>query len=68
MANLVAEFTKGAEKKVSKEHPRVDREVMIIFASPLPYWELYMDEAANQRGSGVGIDMISQNELLSRNP
>ena len=37
LANLVAEFTKGVEKGDSEEHGRLDREVMTITASPLPY-------------------------------
>ena len=55
LADLVAEFTEGAEGGEYKECDRVGREVMVILASPSPYWELYVDEAANQKGSGIGI-------------
>ena len=59
LANLLAEFSEWAEKEVSKDYPRADREVMTIFVAPLPYWELYVDGTLNQKGLGVGIVMIS---------
>jgi len=64
LANLVAEFTKGVEKGDSEEHGRLDREVMTITASPLPYWELYVDGNANQRSSEIGIVMISLKQII----
>ena len=63
LADLVAEFTEGAEGGENKEHDRAGKEVMVILASSSPYWELYVDGAANQKGSGIGIFMISPEHI-----
>ena len=57
--NLVAKFTKGDKGGENEERDRVGREVMVILASPSPYSELYLNGATNQKGSGIGIFMIS---------
>jgi len=63
LTDLVAEFTEGAEGGENKERDRAGREVMVILASPSPYWELYVDGATNQKGSGIGIFMISPEHI-----
>ena len=35
---------------------------MVSVQCPLP-WELYVDEAANQRGSGVGLVLVSPERI-----
>ena len=40
-------MTEGAEKDDSEEPSMLNRGIMIIAASPLPYWELYVDGATN---------------------
>ena len=63
LAYLVAEFTKGAKNGDSEEYGMLDKGVMAISASPLPQWKLYMDGAANQRGLGIGIVLISPEHI-----
>jgi len=43
----------------SKEYNALKRDVMTIIVPSHPCWELHMDGAANQRGSGIRIVMIS---------
>ena len=61
--NLVAKFTKGEEGGENEERDRVGREVMVILASPSPYYELYLDGATNKKDSGIGIFMISPKHI-----
>lgn len=59
LANLVAEFTEAVEKGDDGECNALERDVMTIVVAPQPYWELYVDEASNQRSLRIGIVMIS---------
>ena len=40
-------MTEGAEKDDSEEPSMLNRGIMTIAASPLLYWELYVDGATN---------------------
>lgn len=62
-ADLVAEFIERVENGDSEDHDRLSRGVIAVVASPLPQWELYVDGAANQRGSGIRVVMISPEHI-----
>ncbi|XP_065630420.1 uncharacterized protein LOC136067908 [Quercus suber] len=59
LADLTAEFAEptievGAEGRIADEKP-----VGAVSVSRSPCWKVYVDGAANQRGSGVGIVLVS---------
>ena len=54
LANLVAKFTKEfVEDKV------LGFKIMVVSTPSFPAWEVYIDGAANQKGSSMGIVLIS---------
>ena len=59
LANLVAEFTE-CPKEMDVENRNIgERSVDVVFVQcPMP-WELYVVGAANQQGSGVGLVLVS---------
>ena len=64
LANLVAEFAKPSFEE-NGERPSMDgKSVRVIFLQePLP-WKVYVDYAANQRGSGVGLVVVSLKRII----
>nr|POF19430.1 hypothetical protein CFP56_14810 [Quercus suber] len=62
--DLLAEFTEGEERGRAEE--ALHQEFIIFsIAIPLPNsWKLYVDGASNQRGSRVGVVMISPKKLI----
>ena len=59
LADLVAEFAECPEEMVGEIQKLGERSIgMISIQCPMP-WELYVDGAANQRGSGVGLVLVS---------
>ena len=59
LADLVAEFAECLEEMDVENHNMGERSVGVVFVQyPMP-WELYMDKAANQRGSRVGLVLVS---------
>ena len=59
LANLVAEFAECPEEMDGKNHKMGERSIAVVSVQcPMP-WELYVDGAANQRGSGVGLVLVS---------
>lgn len=63
LADLVAEFAKCLEKMDVENHNVGERSVSVVFVQcPMP-WELYVDGAANQRGSGVGLVLVSPEKI-----
>ena len=58
LADLVAEFAKCLEEMEGENQKLDERSIgMISVQCPMP-WELYIDEAANQRGSGVELVLV----------
>ena len=58
LANLVVEFTDdfvGGKMSSSK--------ILVVFTPYLPSWEAYTDGIANQKGSSVGIVLISPEKI-----
>ena len=59
LADLVAEFTEDAvEGKMSSF------EILVVFTPYSPAWEIYTDGVANQKGSSVGIILISLDKII----
>ena len=53
LADLVAEFVECPEEMDGENHNMGERSIGVVSVQcPMP-WELYVDKAANQRGSGV---------------
>ena len=64
LADLVAEFTEFPVKDKSNEHCIDEKSVgQIAIQEPLQ-WKVYVDGAANQKGSGVGLVLISPEKLI----
>ena len=63
LANLVAKFAECPEEMDVENRNVGERSVSVIsIQCPMP-WELYMDGAANQRGSGVGLVLASPKKI-----
>ena len=63
LADLVAEFVECPEEMEGENQKLDERSIgMISVQSPMP-WELYVNEAANQRGSGVGLVLVSPEKI-----
>ena len=64
LADLVAEFVEGPVENESKER-RMDEKLVGLVAMQEPLqWKVYVDKAANQKGSGVGLVLISPERLV----
>ena len=55
MADLVAEFAEPPIETPTEQHGREGKPVSMASAPKPPCWKVYVDGAANQRGSGVGL-------------
>ena len=64
LANLIAEFVKGSVENESNEHRMDEKSVGLIAAQDPSQWKVYVDGAANQKGSGVGLVLISPKKLI----
>ena len=59
LADFVAKFTEGT---LEKEEAVMG--VLIMSTTVVPLWEVYMDGASNQKGTGVGIVLITPEKLI----
>ena len=64
LADLVAKFTEGPAENESNEHRMGEKSVGLIAAQKPVQWKVYIDEAANQKGSGMGLVLISPEKLV----
>ena len=64
LADLIAEFVKARVKNESNEHRMDEKSVGLIFVQEPLQWKVYVDGVANQKGSGVGLVLISPEELV----
>ena len=63
LADLVAEFAECLEEINVENHNIGERSVGVVFVQcPMP-WELYVDGATIQRGSGVGLVLVSPEKV-----
>ena len=58
LADLVAEFAEYPEEVEMRSEKLGERLVGVASVQGLPPWELYVDGATNQRGSGVGLVIV----------
>ena len=63
LANLMAEFIEPALEKMSTTQNMDGKSVGTISLQEPPFWKVYVDGAANQKGSGVGLVLISPEKL-----
>ena len=64
LANLVAEFTKPPIEELESIGNMNEKLVGTISQYGLPAWEVYVDEASNQKGSGIGLVLISPKNVI----
>ena len=63
LADLVAEFAECPEEMEGENQKLDERSIGVISVQcPMP-WELYVDGVANQRGSGVGLVLVSPEKI-----
>ena len=63
LADLVAEFAKLPKEIEVKWHGMDEKSVGLISTQDPSSWRVYMDGAANQRGSGVGLVLVSPKKI-----
>ena len=63
LADLVAEFAECPEEVEMGSEVLVERLVGVASIQGLLPWELYVDGAANQRGSGLGLVLVSPEKI-----
>ena len=64
LTDLIAEFTKTPVENESNEHCIDEKSVVQIAVQEPLQWKVYVDGAANQKGSGVGLVLISPEKLV----
>ena len=64
LADLVAEFAEGPAENESNEHRMGEKSVGLVTAQEPLSWKVYVDGAANQKGSGMGLVLISPEKLI----
>ena len=63
LSDLVAEFAECPKEMDVGNHNMGERSVGLVSVQcPMP-WELYVDGAANQQGSGVGLVLVSPEKI-----
>ena len=61
---MVAEFAEGPVENESNEHRMGEKSVGLVTTQEPLQWKVYMDWAANQKGSGMGLVLISPKKLI----
>ena len=64
LADLVAEFTEPPIEELELAGDMDEKLVGTISQYRLPTWEIYEDGALNQKGSGVGLILISPEKVI----
>ena len=59
LADLIAEFAEPPIEIVTEQRSAEGKSVGVISTPKPPCWKVYVDGAANQRGSGVRLVLIS---------
>ena len=59
LADLVAEFAEPPVEILIEQRSLEGKSVDVVSTSKPPCWKVYVDGAANQNGSGVGLVLIS---------
>nr|XP_023906358.1 uncharacterized protein LOC112018084 [Quercus suber] len=63
LADLIAEFAEPPIEMVAEEQNMDRKSVGTISAQGPSYWKVYVDGTGNQRGSGVGLVLISPEKV-----
>ena len=63
LVDLVAEFAECPEEMEGENHNVGERSIGVVSVQCPTPWELYIDRAANQRGSGVGLVLVSLEKI-----
>ena len=63
LANLMTEFAECPEEIYMEQHGMDEKSVGLISAQAPSPWKVYVDGATNQRGSGVGLVLISPEKI-----
>ena len=61
---MVAEFAESPTENESKTHRMDEKWVGLITVQEPLQWKVYVDGAVNQKGSGVGLVLISPEKLI----
>jgi len=64
LADLVTEFAELPEEATMKQHDMDEKSVGMISKQDRSSWKVYVDGAANQRGAGVGLVLVSPEEII----
>ena len=59
LADLVAKFAEPSVETITEKEDMDGKSVGTISAQEISRWEVYVDGVANQRGSGIGLVLIS---------
>ena len=61
---MVVEFAEGPAENELEEHRMGEKSVGLVTAQEPLQWKVYVDGVANQKGSGVGLVLISHEKLI----
>ena len=61
---MIAEFTESPVENESNEHRKDEKSVGLIAIKEPLQWKVYVEGRANQKGSGVGLVLISPEKLV----
>lgn len=64
LIDLITEFVEAPVENESNEHRMDEKSVGLIAVQEPLWWKVYVDRAANQKGSGMGLVLISPEELV----
>ena len=64
LADLVAEYTEPQIEELQSAENMDEKLVGTISQYRLPTWEVYVDVTSNQKGSGIGLVLISPEKVI----
>ena len=64
LADLVAEFTEPPIEELESIGNMNEKLVGTISQYRLPAWEVYVDGASNQKGTGIGLVLVSSKKVI----
>ena len=64
LTDLVVEFAESPAENESEEHRMGAKSVSLVMVQEPLQWKVYVDGAANQKGSGMGLVLISPKKLI----
>ena len=64
LTNLIAEFAESLVENELEVNRMDEKSVGLVMVQEPLQWKVYVDGAANQKGSGVGLVLISPEKLI----